>query len=59
MHADRQRHAADPARAELGFDGPPTVICVKAEEEHIEAVSQVLPATVRPELPGPVTVSRP
>ncbi|MFJ8630827.1 ABC transporter permease [Streptomyces sp. NPDC093568] len=49
----------NPARAELGFDGRPTVIYVKAEEEHIEAVSQVLPATVHPELPGMVTVSRP
>lgn len=49
----------EPARTELGFDGRPTVLYVKAEEDQIEAVADVLPATVYPQLPGIVTVSRP
>jgi putative ABC transport system permease protein len=49
----------DAARTELGFDGHPTVIYVKAQEDQVEAVSQVLPATVYPQLRGIVTVSRP
>ncbi|MEU6341456.1 ABC transporter permease [Streptomyces sp. NPDC046977] len=49
----------DAARDTLGFDGHPTVIYVKAVESRIEAVRDVLPATVNPELPGLVQVSRP
>ncbi|WP_328665811.1 ABC transporter permease [Streptomyces sp. NBC_00322] len=49
----------DAARAQLHFDGHPTVIYVKARENAIEAVRAVLPATVHPQLPGMVRVSRP
>jgi putative ABC transport system permease protein len=43
----------------LGFDGHPTVIYLKAQEAQIEAVRGVLAATINPELPGLVQVSRP
>ncbi len=43
----------------LGFDGHPTVVYVKAREDAITDVRAVLPATVNPELPGLVQVSRP
>ncbi|MEU0204754.1 ABC transporter permease [Streptomyces canus] len=49
----------DAARSELEFDGHPTVIYLKARESEIEAVRDVLPATINPELPGVVQVSRP
>ncbi|CDR02794.1 ABC transporter permease [Streptomyces iranensis] len=47
------------AKSALGFDGHPTVIYVKAEEDSIEDVSAVLPDTLYPQLPGLVQVSRP
>lgn len=47
------------AWALLGFDGHPTVVYVKAREDAITDVRAVLPATVNPELPGMVQVSRP
>ncbi|CAM3804127.1 ABC transporter permease [Kibdelosporangium persicum] len=47
------------ARAKLGFDGHPTVVYVKAHEDAIENVREVLPATLHPEIPGLVQVSRP
>lgn len=47
------------ARTSLGFDGHPTVVYVKAREDAVEAVSSVLPATLNPQLPGLVQVSRP
>jgi putative ABC transport system permease protein len=47
------------ARADLGFDGRPTVVYVKAREESIEDVRAVLPATLYGEIPGLVQVSRP
>ncbi len=47
------------ARDRLGFDGHPTVVYVKAREESIEDVRSVLPATLHPEVPGLVQVSRP
>ncbi|MET7568805.1 ABC transporter permease [Streptomyces sp. NPDC005492] len=49
----------DAARTQLRFDGHPTVLYIKAEEDRMEAVRNVLPATIYPELPGMVTVSRP
>ncbi|MEU6220472.1 ABC transporter permease [Streptomyces sp. NPDC047022] len=49
----------DAARTELQFDGHPTVVYVKARESAMEAVRAVLPATVYPQLPGMVQVSRP
>ncbi|MYV48162.1 FtsX-like permease family protein [Streptomyces sp. SID2888] len=47
------------AKQELAFDGHPTVLYVRADEDAMEAVADVLPATVCPELPGLVQVSRP
>jgi len=49
----------DAARSELGFDGHPTVIYVRTREPAIEAVRGVLPATIFPEQPSQVLVSRP
>lgn len=49
----------DAARTQLDFDGHPTVIYLKARESAMEAVRSVLPATVYPQLPGMVLVSRP
>ncbi|TCB94304.1 ABC transporter permease [Micromonospora zingiberis] len=47
------------ARSELRFDGHPTVIYVRCEESQLEAVRGVLAATISPERPGQVVVSRP
>lgn len=47
------------ARQHLGFDGRPTVIYVRSAESAVETVRDVLPATVHPEVPGMVRVSRP
>ncbi|GGU86084.1 ABC transporter permease [Lentzea flava] len=47
------------ARTKLGFDGHPTVVYIKAHEDAIEDVRLVLPATLYPEIPGLVQVSRP
>ncbi|MEV4316895.1 ABC transporter permease [Actinocrispum sp. NPDC049592] len=47
------------AKSLLGFDGHPTVVYVKAREEAIADVRAVLPATIYPEVPGLVQVSRP
>ncbi|NUS84427.1 MAG: ABC transporter permease [Streptomyces sp.] len=47
------------AQQELAFDGHPTVVYVRADEDAMEAVADVLPATVYPQLPGLVQVSRP
>jgi len=43
----------------LGFDGHPTVVYVRSQENAVEDVRAVLPATVNPRLPGLVQVSRP
>jgi putative ABC transport system permease protein len=43
----------------LGFDGHPTVLYVRCREPAVEQVRSVLPATVNPQLPGLVQVSRP
>ncbi|MFI1850857.1 ABC transporter permease [Streptomyces sp. NPDC020480] len=50
------------AAARLGIPriaGHPTVVYVRADEDAMEAVADVLPATVYPQLPGLVQVSRP
>ncbi|WP_326944080.1 ABC transporter permease [Amycolatopsis sp. NBC_01307] len=47
------------AKRFLAFDGHPTVIYVKSREDAIGDVRAVLPATLNPELPGLVQVSRP
>ncbi|MEV0260281.1 ABC transporter permease [Streptomyces sp. NPDC050617] len=49
----------DAARERLAFDGHPTVVYVKAREDAIEQVRDVLAATVYPQSPGLVDVSRP
>jgi putative ABC transport system permease protein len=49
----------DAARAELDFDGHPTVLYVQAEEDRMEAVRSVLAETISPERPGQVVVTRP
>lgn len=47
------------ARNELGFSGHPTVIYANAREDSMEDVRAILPATLYPQLPGLVRVSRP
>ncbi|GIM91999.1 ABC transporter permease [Paractinoplanes toevensis] len=47
------------ARTLTHFDGHPTVIYLQAEEDQIEAVGAVLPATIDPERPSNVQVTRP
>ncbi|MEU6930764.1 ABC transporter permease [Streptomyces sp. NPDC046374] len=47
------------ARDRLGFDGHPTVVYVKAREDSLEAVRDVLAPTLYPQMPGLVQVSRP
>lgn len=47
------------ARTWLGHDGRPTAVYVRAAESQVEQVRAVLPATLDPELPGLVSVSRP
>jgi putative ABC transport system permease protein len=47
------------ARDLLGHDGRPSVVYVRAVESQVEAVRAVLPATLDPELPGLLSVSRP
>jgi putative ABC transport system permease protein len=47
------------AADQLGFDGHPTVVYVKAREDAIEDVRAVLPATLYPQAAGLVEVSRP
>ncbi|WP_326549815.1 ABC transporter permease [Micromonospora sp. NBC_01813] len=47
------------AEAELGFGGHPTVIYLRAHEPAIEAVRAVLPATIDPQRPSTVQVTRP
>lgn len=47
------------AQSRLGFDGSPTVVYLKARENAIDDVRAVLAATLYPQLPGMVQVSRP
>lgn len=47
------------AERELGFSGRPTVVYVRSHEPAVEAVREVLPATVLPDAPGTVRVTRP
>jgi putative ABC transport system permease protein len=49
----------DYASAELGFDGFPTRLYVRADPERVVAISQVLARTVDPENPDQVAVTRP
>jgi putative ABC transport system permease protein len=43
----------------LGYDGAPTTLYERSPESRVEDVRAVLPATVNPENPEEVTVSRP
>jgi putative ABC transport system permease protein len=47
------------ASAELGFDGYPTRLYVRADPDRVVAISQVLARTVDPQQPDQVSVSRP
>lgn len=47
------------ARQWLAFDGHPTVLYLKAREDAVEDVQQVLGRTLNPALPGAVQVDRP
>ncbi|TMR92020.1 ABC transporter permease [Nonomuraea basaltis] len=47
------------AEERLDFDGYATTIYTRAQEEHVVAVRDVLAATVNPEKPNEVEVSRP
>lgn len=49
----------DAARTTLNFDGHPTVIYLRAREPAIETVRSVLPATINPQNPSQVMVTRP
>jgi len=47
------------AKRMLPFAGSPTVIYLKADENAMDAVRDVLPATVDPQTPGLIRISRP
>jgi putative ABC transport system permease protein len=47
------------AQKYLRFDGHPTVVYLTAREDALEDVRDVLPATVHPQLPDLIRVSRP
>ncbi|EEP70342.1 hypothetical protein MCAG_00669 [Micromonospora sp. ATCC 39149] len=47
------------AASHLGFDGHPTTVYARAEEDQVESVRAVLGATANPEAPNEVDVSRP
>ncbi|WP_283135254.1 ABC transporter permease [Rhizohabitans arisaemae] len=47
------------AQERLDFDGYPTTVYTRAEEEHVTAVQEVLAATANPQNPNEVDVSRP
>ncbi|HYR53336.1 MAG TPA: ABC transporter permease [Methylomirabilota bacterium] len=47
------------AESELGFDGYPTRIYVRAATDHVVTVDNLLAATANPEAPEEVAVSRP
>ena len=47
------------AEKHLDFNGHPTVVYLKAQQDQLNAVRGVLPATLYPQLPGLVQVSQP
>lgn len=49
----------DSAKTHLGFDGTPAKIYERSTDDMVDAVATVLPATVNPENPDQVQVSRP
>ena len=49
----------DVAQRQLDFDGNTSALFIRVNPEHVAAVSDVLPATINPEHPDEVDVSRP
>ncbi|WP_238017543.1 ABC transporter permease [Dactylosporangium sp. AC04546] len=49
----------DVATTTLGFDGHPTTVYLRCQDQQVEAVRAVLAATANPSAPGTVAVSRP
>jgi putative ABC transport system permease protein len=49
----------DAAKSLLGFKGNPTQVYIRSTDSKVDQVRNVLAATVNPENPGEVTVSRP
>ena len=47
------------AESYLDFDGHPTTVYTRADDDHVPAVRDVLAATANPEAPSEVDVSRP
>lgn len=47
------------AQSLLGFDGFPTTVYTRSEQDAVEDVQQILAATANPEAPNEVEVSRP
>jgi putative ABC transport system permease protein len=47
------------ARELLGYDSSPTTLYERSSDESVNAVRDLLPATIRPEAPEEVAVSRP
>lgn len=47
------------AQAYLGFDGHPTTVYARTDDDQVEAVRAVLARTANPEAPNEVNVSRP
>jgi putative ABC transport system permease protein len=47
------------AQSRLGFDGHPTTIYTRSDDDAVEEVQSVLGATANPEAPNEVEVSRP
>lgn len=57
---DRSVMVGEPiAEALLGADDPPSTIYVRTQPEDVVAVANVLPATVNPQFPDQVNVTRP
>lgn len=56
---DRSAMIGWPEAARLGFDGHPTTVYERSDDSAVQNVSQVLAATVNPEHPDEVDVSRP
>ncbi|MYV46087.1 ABC transporter permease [Streptomyces sp. SID2888] len=49
----------EPAKQLLGFPGNPDIVYLRADEDALDDVRAVVPATVSPQRPSDVTVSRP
>ena len=47
------------AKAQFGFDGSPTRIYERSDDARVGAIRELLPATINPQAPNEVKVSRP